>query len=182
MFVIGGNAHRTVESLSLDNWRWRILDPYPNVNSIHSVKTVSHNRSFFAFGGVNESLVTNNILRYINETWSRVGILMSKRMKYSVILNVDKVYVIGGQKKQKYDLCTLSNTVSCEQDSSIDMPGLEDPALFGIKINGSCELTVLKFESRETKELLILSKAKFNDVDNFVLVQNKNYRNNKHTF
>ena len=182
MFVVGGNEHRIVESLSLDNWQWNILDPYPNVTSIHSVKIVSHNRSFYVFAGVNGTEVINNIVRFKNDTWSRVGSLKSKRMKFSVFFNFDKFHIIGGQKKHKNELCLLSNTVSCAQEFSIDMPGLEEPVLFGINNNGSCDPNLPNYESKETKELMILSNAKFNEIDRFVPVQKTNFRNDKYTF
>ena len=181
LFVVGGNAHRAVESLSLDNWQWNVLDPYPNVTSIHSVKIVSHNRSFYVFAGVNGTEVINNIVRFKNDTWSRVGSLKSKRMKFSVFFNFDKFHIIGGQKKHKNELCLLSNTVNCTQDFSFEMHGLEEPILFGINNSGSCNLTIPNYESKETKEIMILSNAKFNEVDNFLPVK-INYRNDKYTF
>ena len=182
MFVVGGNTHRIVESLNLDNWQWNILDPYPNVTSINSVKIVPYNRSFYVFGGVNGTEVINNIVRFKNDTWSRVGSLKSKRMKFSVFFNFDKFHIIGGQKKHKNELCLLSNTVSCAQEFSIDMPSLEEPVLFGVNTSGSCNLTIPNHEPKETKELMILSNAKFNEVDKFVPVKKTNYRNDKYTF
>ena len=159
-----------------------ILDPYPNVTSIHSVKIVSHNRSFYVFAGVNGTEVINNIVRFKKDTWSRVGSLTSKRVKFSVFLNFDKVHIIGGQTKHKNELCLLSNTVSCAQEFSIDMPSLEEPVLFGVNTSGSCNLTIPNHEPKESKELMILSNAKFNEVDKFVPVKKTNYRNDKYTF
>ena len=172
MFVVGGNAHRTVESLSLINWQWNILDPYPKVTDIHSVKTVSHNRSFYVFGGISDTFFyTNNIMRFKNETWSKVGSLITKRVKFSVILITNKIYVIGGQTRHKKELCLISNTVDCEQDFSIDIPGLEEPVLFGVNISGSCNLTIANYEYKESKELMILSSENFKNIYNFVEVQ-----------
>ena len=176
MFVVGGPSHRAVESFSLKNWQWNILDPYPNVTDIHSVKIVSHNHSFYVFGGVNGTLVTNNIMRFRNETWSKIGSLISKRTKFSVILMVNKVHVIGGQAKHKNELCFISNTVGCEQDFSIDFPGLEEPVLLGVNISDSCNFTIAKYESKETKELMILSNETFKEIKNFVEVQKNNDR------
>ena len=158
------------------------MDPYPNVKDINSVKIISYNRTYFVFGGNANNQVTNDILGFKDEVWSRVGSLTSRRIKFSVILNVDKVYVIGGQKKQKYDLCTISNTVNCEQDSNIDFQGSEEPILLGVSSNGSCDLTYPTYESKETKELLILSNATFKDVDHFVSVKNTNVRSDKKIF
>ena len=156
------------------------MDPYPNVKYINSVRIISYNRTFFVFGGYADNQVTNQILAFKGKTWSRVGFLTSKRTKFSVILNADEVYVIGGQKKQKYELCMLSNTVNCEQDSSIDFQGSEEPVLFGISADGSCDLTIPNYKSKETKELMILSNATFKKVDNFFPVQKSNYRNSKY--
>ena len=158
------------------------MDPYPNVKDINSVKIISYNRTYFVFGGNANNQVTNDILGFKDEVWSRVGSLTSRRIKFSVFLNVDKVYVIGGQKKQKYDLCTISNTVNCEQDSNIDFQGSEEPILLGVSSNGSCDLTYPTYESKETKELLILSNATFKDVDHFVSVKNTNVRSDKKIF
>ena len=180
VFVVGAREHRTTELLSINNWQWNIMDPYPNAKDIHSVKIISYNRIFYVFGGYVNNQVTNDILGFENKSWSRVGSLTSKRIKFSVILNVDKVFVIGGQKKQKYEVCTLSNTVNCEQDSSIDFQGSEQPVLFGISKDGPCDLSFSNYESIETKELMILSNATFNDVDNFSPVRKTNYRSDKY--
>ena len=94
-------------------------------------------------------------------------------------MSLDKVYVIGGQKKQKYDLCTLSNTVNCEQDSNIDFKGSEEPVLLGVSSNGRCDLTFSFYEPKETKQLMILSNATFKEVDHFVSVKNTNHRSDK---
>ena len=156
------------------------MKPYPNVTDINSVNIISYSHTFYVFGGHVNGQVTNDILGYEGETWSRVGSLTSKRIKFSVFLNVDKVYIIGGQKKQKYELCVLSNTVNCEQDLGIDFQGSEEPVLFGLSKDGPCDLTISKYESKETKELMILSNATFNEVDNFVPVQKTNHRNDKY--
>ena len=142
MFVVGARAHRTAESLSFNNWEWNITDPYPNVKTVNSVKTISYNGTFYIFGGYVNNQVINGILSFENKTWSRVGSLTSKRIKFSVILNVDKVYIIGGQIKQKYDVCTLSNTVSCNQGLGIDFQGSEEPVLLGVSSDGSCDLRI----------------------------------------
>ena len=154
------------------------MDPYPNVKDVNSVKIISYNGIYYVFGGFINNKITNDILSFEKETWSRVGSLTTKRIEFSIILNVDKVYVIGGQKKQKYDLCTLSNTVNCEQDSNIDFQGSEEPVLLGVSSNGSCDLNFPTYESKETKELVILSNAIFKEVDRFVPVKT-NYRSSK---
>ena len=181
MFVVGAPIHRTTESLSFDKWQWNIMDPYPNVKVVDSVKIVSYNHTFYVFGGYVNNQVTNDILSFEGEIWSRVGSLTSKRIKFSVLLNLDKVYVIGGQKKQKYEMCTLSNIVNCEQDTSIDFQGSEEPVLFGVSADGSCDLSIPNYEPEETKELMVLSNATFKEVDNFLPVQKTNYRNDKFT-
>ena len=178
MFVVGPSKHKFTELLSIINWQWNIIDPYPNVKDVNSVKIVSHDRTFYVFGGYVNNQVTSDILSFESETWSRVGSLTSKRIKFSVILNVDKVYVIGGQKKQKYEVCTLSNTVNCDQDLSIGFQGSEEPVLFGVSKDGPCDLTISNYESKETKELIILSNVKFNEVGHFVPVKKTNYRSN----
>ena len=134
------------------------------------------------FGGYVNNQVTSDILGFENETWSRVGSLTSNRIKFSVILNVDIVYVFGGQTKQKYEMCAISSTVYCEQDLGIDFQGTEEPVLFGVSKDRSCDLTFSTYESKETKELMILSNTTFNQVDHFVLVETKNYRNDKFIF
>ena len=180
MFVVGAPIHRTTESLSFDKWQWNIMDPYPNVKVVDSVKIVSYNHTFYVFGGFVNNQVTNDILSFEGEIWSRVGSLKSKRMKFSVVLILDKVYVIGGQKKQKYDLCTLSNTVSCKKDLGIDFQGSEEPVLLGVSSDGPCDLTFSFYEPKETKQLMILSNATFKEVDHFVSVKNTNNRSDKH--
>ena len=155
------------------------MDPYPNVKDINSVKIISYNGIYYVFGGYINKQVTDDILNFEKETWSRVGSLTSKRVKFSVILNVNKVYVIGGQKKQKFDLCTISSTVNCDQDSSIDFQGSEEPVLLGVSTYGSCDLTFSINESKETKQLMILSNSTFKDVEHFVSVKNTNYRSDK---
>ena len=182
VFIVGARGHRITELLKFSNWQWNIMDPYPNVKVANSVKIISYNDIYYIFGGFIDNQVTDNILSFEKETWSRVGSLTSRRIKFSVILNVDKVYVIGGQKKQKYDLCTLSNTVNCEQDSNIDFQGSEEPVLLGVSSEGSCDLTYPTYESKESKELLILSNATFKDVDHFVSVKNTNVRSDKKIF
>ena len=182
MFAVGANKHRITELLSVNNWKWNIMDPYPNVKDINSVKIVSYNGIFYVIGGYANNQVTSDILGFESESWSRVGSLTSKRIKFSVFLNFDKVLIIGGQTKHKNELCLLSNNVSCEQDFSIDMPGLEEPVLFGINNNGSCDPNLPNYESKETNELMILSNAKFNEIDRFVPVQKTNFRNDKYTF
>ena len=74
------------------------MDPYPNVKVANSVKIISYNDIYYIFGGFIDNQVTDNILSFQKETWSRVGSLSSERINFSVILNVEKVYVIGGQK------------------------------------------------------------------------------------
>ena len=97
-------------------------------------------------------------------------------------MNFDKFHIVGGQTRHKNELCLLSNTVSCAQEFSIDMPGLEEPILFGVNTSGSCNLTIPNHEPKETKELMIFSNAKFNEIDKFVPVKKTNYRNDKYTF
>ena len=94
-------------------------------------------------------------------------------------MSVDKVYVIGGQKKQKYDLCTLSNTVNCKKDLGIDFQGSEEPVLLGVSSDGPCDLTFSFYEPKETKQLMILSNATFKEVHHFVSVKNTNNRSDK---
>ena len=178
VFIVGARGHRIAESLKFSTWQWNIMDPYPNVRDVNSVKIISYNGIYYVFGGYINNQVTDDILSFEKETWSRVGSLTSRRIKFSVILSVDKVYVIGGQKKQKYDLCTLSNTVNCEQDLSVDFQG-EEPVLLGVSSDGPCDLTFSTYESKETKELMILSNATFKEVDHFVSVKNINYRSDK---
>ena len=101
MFVVGASKHKTTELLSLSNWQWNIMEPYPNVNDINSAKIISYYRTFYVFGGYANGQVISDILGFENESWSRVGSLTTKRIKFSVILNFDKVFVIGGQKKNK---------------------------------------------------------------------------------
>ena len=98
VFIVGGRGHRIAESLKFSNWKWNIMDPYPNVKDINSVKIISYNGIYYVFGGFINNKITNDILSFEKETWSRVGSLTTKRIKFSVILNVEKVYVIGGQK------------------------------------------------------------------------------------
>ena len=179
MFVVGASNHRTTELLDIYNWQWNIVDPYPNVKNINSVKIISFYRSFYVFGGYINNQVTTDILCFKNEAWSRAGSLTSTRTKFSVLLNVDKVYVIGGQKKQKYEMCTLSNTVNCEQDLGTDFQGSEEPVLFGISKDGPCDVTISNYESNETKELMILSNVTFKEVENFLSVKKTNYRSDK---
>ena len=179
---MGASEHKTTELLGINNWQWNITDPYPNVKDVNSAKIISYDRTFYIFGGYVNNEVTNDILRFENGTWSRVGKLTSKRIKFSVILNVDKVYVIGGQKNEKFELCTLSTTVNCEQDAGIDFQGTKEPVLFGVSKDGPCDLKISKFKSTETKELMVLSKAKFKEVENFLPVQKTNYRKDKYIF
>ena len=155
------------------------MDPYPNVQDVNSVKIISYNRTFFVFGGYANSQLTNDILSFAGETWFKVGRLTSSRIKFSVILNVNSVYVIGGLKTQKYEVCTLSNIVDCELDSNIDFEGSEEPVLFGVSKDGPCDLTPSIYESKQTKELMILSNATFKEIDNFLPVQKTNYRSDK---
>ena len=152
------------------------MDPYPKVNNVNSVKILSYNRTFYVFGGYVNDQVTKDILGFENDTWSRVGSLTSNRIKFSVILNVNTVYVIGGLKKQKSETCELSQTVNCEQD--LNFEGSGEPFLFGLS-EGSCNLAVSEYESKETMEMMILSNATFNDVDDFVPVKKTNYRSDK---
>ena len=183
MFVIGGGVHRTSELLSVYNWQWNIMDPYPSINNVNSVKIIPYNQTFYVFGGYVNDRITSDILcfndelSFKNESWSRVGILTSKRVRFSVILNIDKVFVIGGKGKQRHDICELSNTVNCEQDTSIYFEASEEPVLFGVRTDGPCDLKISTYKSKETKELMILSNAIFNEVDHFVPVQKTNYRN-----
>ena len=175
-FVVGARTHRTVESLTFNSWQWNIMSPYPSAKDVNSVKIVSYDRVFYVFGGYVNSQVTNDILSFENGAWSRVGSLTSKRTKFSVILNVDKIYVIGGRKTQKYELCTLSKTVDCERDSGIDFQSSEEPVLFGVSKDGPCDLTIPNYEPQETKELMILSNATFNEIEKFRPLKKTNYR------
>ena len=180
MFTVGASKHRTTEVLGINDWQWSIVDPYPNVRDVNSVKIISYNRNFYVFGGYVNNQLTDDILRFENEIWSRVGSLTSKRKKFSIILSVDKVYVIGGQKKQKYEMCTISTAVNCKQDLGTDFQGDEEPFLFGVSKDGPCDVTISNYESKETKELMILSNSTIKEVDNFLQVQKTNYRNDKY--
>ena len=182
LFVVGASNHRTTELLDLNNWQWNIIDPYPNVKDINSVKIVSYDNTFYVFGGYANNQVTNDILCFKSNIWSKVGSLISKRVKFSVISNNNNIYVIGGHKKQKYEVCTLKNTVNCDQDSTIDFERSEEPVLFGISKDGPCDLTIPNYKSKETKQLMILSNATFKEADNFVPVQKTNFRSDKHIF
>ena len=150
LFVVGARTHRAAELLQFQNWQWKITEPYPYVKDISSVKIISYNHTFFVIGGSANSQVTSDILSFKNETWSRAGSLTSKRYKFSVILNVDKVYVIGGQTKHQNEVCnvTFSSTVNCEQDLNIDFGGSEEPVLFGVSKDSSCGLTISSYESK----------------------------------
>ena len=105
--AVGDRKHRVTESLNLNNWKWHILEPYPNVNDIHSMKIVSYGRSFFVFGGIsNNNQVTEDILSLTikhdqNETWSLVGSLLSKRVHFFAFLLDNNFFIIGGKKKLK---------------------------------------------------------------------------------
>ena len=184
LFAVGARTHRAAELLQFQNWQWKITEPYPHVKDISSMKIISYNHTFFVIGGSANSQVTSDILSFKNETWSRAGSLTSKRYKFSVILNVDKVYVIGGQTKHQNEVCnvTLSSTVNCEQDLNIDFGGSEEPVLIGFSIDDTCDLTFQNYKSKETKELMILSNAKFKKMDHFVPVQKTNYRNDNYIF
>merc|ERR1712035_241450 len=95
VFIVGGRRHRIAESLKFSNWKWNIMDPYPNVKDVNSVKIISYNGIYYVFGGYINNKITNDILSFEKETWSRVGSLATERIEFSIILNVDKVYVIG---------------------------------------------------------------------------------------
>ena len=179
MFVVGGHAHRIAELLSFDNWQWSILDPYPKVIDIHSVKIVSYKGSFYVFGGVVSGYqVTNEILCFNGKTWSKTGSLLANRLKFSVISMANEIHIIGGQENHKNEFCVVSTTVSCKEDFSIDFQGFAEPILFGINKDGLCNLTPRNFESRETKDLMILSNETFKEIDNFVKIQKTNNRIN----
>ena len=182
LFVVGSQTHRTTELLSLNKWQWNIKDPYPNIKDRNPLKTIQYNRTFYVFEGYVQNQVSNIILGFEGETWSQVGSLFSKRKKFSVILNLDKVYVIGGQNKQKYELCTLSNTVSCEQVLNINFQGSEEPVLIGVSKDDSCDLTIPNYAPKESKELMILSNATFKEVESFVRVQKTDFRSDKYSY
>ena len=182
LLVVGSQTHRTTELLSLNKWQWNINDPYPNIKDRNPLKIIPYNRTFYVFEGYVQNQVSNIILGFEGETWSQVGSLFSKRKKFSVILNLDKVYVIGGQNKQKHELCTLSNTVSCEQVLNINFQGSEEPVLIGVSKDDSCDLTIPNYAPKESKELMILSNATFKEVESFVSVQKTDFRSDKYSF
>ena len=62
------------------------MDPYPSVKDVNSVKIISYSDIYYVFGGYIDNQVTDDILSYEKETWSRVGFLTSKRIKFSIIL------------------------------------------------------------------------------------------------
>ena len=165
----------------MNKWQWNIKDPYPNIKDRNPLKIIPYNRTFYVFEGYVQNQVSNIILGFEGETWSQVGSLFSKRKKFSVILNLDKVFVIGGQKKQKHEICTLSNTVNCEQVSNINFQGSEEPVLIGVSKDDSCDLTIPNYAPKESKELMILSNATFKEVDSFVPVQKTDFRSDKYS-
>ena len=188
--AVGDHKHRVTESLNLNNWKWSILEPYPNVNDIHSMKIVSYGRSFFVFGGIiNNNQVTDNIMSLTikhgqNESWSWVGSLLSKRVHFSIFLIDNDFFIIGGKKKHKNEICTLSNIINCKQDFSIDYePEFEQPVLFSYfhdkSVNKSCSKIPTVFNPVETNELIVLSNKTFHDISNFALIHNN--RNNKNS-
>ena len=190
--AVGDGKHRVTEALSLYNWQWHILEPYPSVSDIRSIKIVSYASYFFVFGGIiNNNQVTDNIMRLTikhdhNETWSLVGRLLSKRIHFSVFLTDDNFYIIGGKKKHKNEICTLSNIIDCKQDFSIEYePEFEKPVLFsfvyGKSVNGSCSKLSTVFNPVETKELIVLSNKTFHDISNLALIHN-NRDNKKYCF
>ena len=156
------------------------MEPYPKVTDIQAFNIISNNQAFYIFGGVfNKTLVANEILSFKNKTWSKVGILLSKRESFSVVLVIDQVYIVGGEKKQTSEVCKLSTTVSCEEDSTIDYKNFKQPVLFSVDL---CTNYFLNYEPKEPKELLILSNKNFQEIDNFVKVQSTNYRTDKLLF
>ena len=183
LLAVGYHTHRTTESLSLINWQWKILEPYPNVNDIHSTNIITYGRSFFVFGGVvNSNQVVNDIMSLTirhdkNESWSWVGSLLSKRKQFSAVLSDDKVHIIGGRENHKNEICSLSNIVNCVQDFSIDYQDVEQSVIFGFTYNESCNKIIADYVPKEPKELTVLSKKVFDNIDNFVLVQKQ--RKNK---
>ena len=161
------------ELLSLDRWQWNIMEPYPDVTDIQSSNIISYNQSFYVFGGsFNGTLVTNEILRFKNKTWSRVGNLLSKRVTFSVIKISDKVHIVG---ELKNEVCSLSVTVTCKQDLSIDYHGFKQPVLFSFNVepllkivDDSCEKMMPNFEQKSTEQLIILSNTTFNEFERLV--------------
>ena len=180
LLVVGGPAHRTTETLSLNNWQWNIVEPYPNVNDVQATNIISHRQSFYVFGGVfNYTLVTNEILCFKNGNWSKVGDLLSKRVHFSVILIDNRVFIVGGEKKHQNEICNLSKTVKCEQDYIINYQNYKQPVLFSVDLDVPCRKHISKFETKENKELMILSNETFKEIENFVEVHKTNYRIDK---
>ena len=179
MFVVGGPAHRTTELLDFNNFQWNITEPYPDVTAVQSFNIISSNKSFYVFGVLNDTLATDEILRFKNDIWSKVGNLLSKRRKFSVILIVNKVHIVGVGNKQKNEVCLLSNIVKCELDLlNTTYKGFVQPVLFSVD---SCDQTMPTYESVEIKELVILSNATFEKIDQFTPIQKTNFRsNNQH--
>ena len=155
------------------------MDPYPDVKNILASNIISHNYYFYTFGGIfNDSLVTNEILRFKNEIWSKVGNLLSKREQFSIALFFNKVHVIGGKKKQENEVCKLSDTVNCEQDFIIDFKNFKQPVLLSVNLDDSCAennmKTISKYEPSEIKDLIILTNETFKEIENFVQVYKTN--------
>ena len=181
LFVVGGPEHRTTELLNIHNWQWNIKEPYPNVTDIQALNLISYSESFYVFGGVfMNTLVTNEILSFKNGTWAKVGEMLSNRIHFSVSLIVDKVYIVGGDKKQKSEVCKLSldvylymDIVECEENLTVAYQNFKQPVLFSID---SCNEHLSKYETKGIKDLMILSNETFKEFDNFVKVQKSNYR------
>ena len=153
------------------------MEPYPSVTDIQALNLISHNQALYVFGGVfNETLVTNQILIFKNETWSNVGNLLSKRVQFSVILIGDIVHIVSGEEQQNNEMCILSNIVSCMEDNTINYKNFKQPILFSPNLDDLCNKNITSSKSNELKELMILSKVAYKEIDNFVNVEKTKHR------
>ena len=158
MFVVGGSTHSTAELLGFSNWQWDIMQPYTNVRTINSVKIVSFQSSFYVFGGfVNDKEFTDNILKFENKMWSKVGKLYSARADYSTFLMNGNVYFIGGKGKSYNDICELGETVTCERIQSRWLNEVERPVLYGFRLDSSCNQIEL-YNIKNDKVVVLLSR------------------------
>ena len=161
MFVVGGSTNSKAELLSLSNWRWDIVQPYIGLNTINLVKIVPYQKSFYTFGGfVNNNQFTENIMKFENKVWSKVGNLYSKRADYSTFLRNGHVYLIGGKGKSYNDICSLEDVVSCKRIESHYVE-IERPVLYGFDIDDSCNQR--EFFNVKNDRVLVLLKSSRKD-------------------
>ena len=138
MFVVGGSGHSTSELLDFYTWQWEIMQPYTGVRTINLVKIVSFQNSFHVFGGfINEKKFTDNIMKFENRMWSKVGKLYTARADYSTFLMNGNVYIVGGKGKSYNDICKLGDIVTCERIQNRFLE-VERPVLYGFRLTSSC--------------------------------------------